>query len=50
MQYFYNKTKNIEWKHNVAFTLVNMKIMGMYLKKRIDLSIYPGDEQIILIC
>ena len=49
MQYFANHSKNIEWKYNVAFNLENMKIMGMYQKKRIEMTIYPGDEQLILI-
>ena len=50
MQYFKNKTKDKEWRHNVAFSLKNMKIIGMLKKSRLDIRIYPGDEQTILIC
>ena len=50
MQYFANHTENIEWKHNVAFKLQNMKVRGLYQKQRIECIVYPGDEQLILIC
>ena len=51
MQYFANKTSNIAWKHFVAFNLYNMSIIGYRTKnKRIDVEMYPGDEQLILIC